>query len=92
MNFFDIGTGEIALILVIALMVFGPGKLPEIARGLGKAVHEFRKYSSALTRDFKEEFEKEVRATPGEDGGSPRKTGESVKRKAALPEEKGAKP
>ncbi len=90
MDFFDIGIGEIILILVIALTVFGPGKLPEIARGLGKAVHEFRKYSSALTMDFKEEFEKEVRATP-EESGSPRKTGESVKRKAASPEEKGAK-
>ncbi len=90
MDFLGIGPGELVLILIIALMVFGPGKLPEIARGLGKAVHEFRKYSSALTKDFKEEFEKEVRASPEEESGSPRRARKRrSKRKAALAKEKG---
>lgn len=89
MDFFNIGAGEIILILFIALLVFGPGKLPEIARGLGKAIHEFRKYSSALTRDFKEEFEKEVGKTPDEARESPQKTENVSELKAASPEKKG---
>ena len=64
MGFLGIGTGEFLLIAVIVLMVFGPGKMPEIARTLGRAVREFKKYSSALTKDFREEFEKQVKETP----------------------------
>ncbi len=60
MDFFGIGPGELVLVLVIAVMIFGPGKLPEFARGLGRAVREFRKYSTVLTKDFKDEFEKEL--------------------------------
>jgi TatA/E family protein of Tat protein translocase len=64
MDFFGIGPLELVLILVIALMVFGPGKLPELARQLGRAAREFRKASSELTHDFKQEFEKELNAEP----------------------------
>ncbi len=73
MEFFDIGWEEFLLIMVIALIVFGPGKMTEIARALGKAVREFRKYTSALTKDFREEFEKEVRATPETQNRKPEK-------------------
>ncbi|TCK59480.1 Sec-independent protein translocase subunit TatA/TatB [Seleniivibrio woodruffii] len=41
---FGLGFGEIILILAIALVVVGPKKLPEIAKGLGKGYGEFRKY------------------------------------------------
>jgi sec-independent protein translocase protein TatA/sec-independent protein translocase protein TatB len=41
---FGLGFGEILLILAIALVVVGPKKLPEIAKGLGKGYGEFRKY------------------------------------------------
>ena len=37
-----IGTGEILLILVIVLILFGPKKLPELARAVGKSVREYR--------------------------------------------------
>ena len=40
---FGIGSGEIILILLIALLVFGPARLPEIAKKLGEASREFRK-------------------------------------------------
>lgn len=40
---FDLGMGEITLILVVAVVVFGPEKLPEVSRALGKGVREFRK-------------------------------------------------
>ncbi len=40
---FNIGMPELILILVIALVVFGPGKLPEIGNALGKAIREFKR-------------------------------------------------
>ena len=64
MDFFGIGPMELFLILLLALIVFGPGKLPELAKQLGRAVREFRKASSELTHDFRQEFEKELNAEP----------------------------
>ncbi len=64
MDFFGIGPMELLLILILSLIVFGPGKLPELARQLGRGIREFRKASSELTHDFKEEFEKELNAEP----------------------------
>ena len=46
---FGIGVPELILILVVGLIVFGPGKLPEMGRSLGKGLREFRKASNALT-------------------------------------------
>ena len=45
---FGMGAGELILILVIALLIFGPKKLPELAKGIGKAMREFRRASSDL--------------------------------------------
>ncbi len=42
MTMFGIGIPELLLILVIGLIVFGPGKLPEIGKALGKSMHEFK--------------------------------------------------
>jgi len=42
-DMFNIGMTELILILVIALVVFGPGKLPEVGKALGKGLQEFRK-------------------------------------------------
>lgn len=42
-DMFGLGLYELLFILVIALIVFGPGKLPQIGSGLGKAIHDFRK-------------------------------------------------
>jgi len=46
---FGIGVPELILILVVGLIVFGPGKLPEMGRTLGKGIREFRKASNALS-------------------------------------------
>lgn len=46
MPFPNIGPGELILILVIALVVLGPGKLPDVAASLGKSLREFRKAAS----------------------------------------------
>jgi sec-independent protein translocase protein TatA len=40
---FSFSMPELVLILVIALVVFGPGKLPEVGKALGKGIQEFRK-------------------------------------------------
>jgi len=50
-----IGGWEILIIMIIALMLFGAKKIPEIARGLGKAIKEFKR----ITNEIKTEFEKE---------------------------------
>jgi len=51
---FGIGAGEFILIMIVGLIVFGPSKLPEIGRSLGKMIHEFRKAQSALTATLAE--------------------------------------
>ncbi len=51
---FGIGVPELIVIMVIALIVFGPGKLPEIGGAVGKSVREFRKATSDVTREFNE--------------------------------------
>lgn len=40
---FGLGVQELLIILVIALVLFGPGKLPQIGSGLGKAIRDFKK-------------------------------------------------
>ena len=49
---FGIGMQELAIILVVALLVLGPRRLPEFARTLGKGLGEFRKASNDLKRSF----------------------------------------
>lgn len=49
---FGIGGSELILILLVALLVFGPGKLPELARGLGKAMGEFNRAKMDLQREI----------------------------------------
>lgn len=46
-----IGTMELILILGIALVVFGPSKLPELGRTLGKTLNEFKKFSNDIKAD-----------------------------------------
>ncbi|HSF30355.1 MAG TPA: twin-arginine translocase TatA/TatE family subunit [Candidatus Tectomicrobia bacterium] len=46
---YGIGIPELVIVLVLALVVFGAGKLPEIGRGLGKAIKEFKAASKELT-------------------------------------------
>ncbi|MFZ5986069.1 MAG: twin-arginine translocase TatA/TatE family subunit [Bacillota bacterium] len=46
-----IGFGELILILVIALIIFGPGKLPSVGSAIGKAFSEFKKASKDLTSE-----------------------------------------
>jgi sec-independent protein translocase protein TatA len=54
--FGSLGIPELILIFIVALIVFGPKRLPEIGRTLGKAMSEFKK----ATDDFKHTIEREV--------------------------------
>ena len=53
---FDIGLPELLLIIVVALVVFGPNKLPELAKAFGRAMREFKK----ATEEVKESFDAET--------------------------------
>lgn len=50
----SLGFGEMALIFVIALIVFGPRKLPELGRSLGTAMREFRRSLNQIQRELEE--------------------------------------
>ena len=49
----NIGAPELIIILVIALLILGPGKLPEVGASIGKSIREFRKASSDLSDSVK---------------------------------------
>ena len=57
MNFLNIGTAELMLILLIALIVVGPRRLPELGRNLGKIMNDLRKISQEFTTDLTRELE-----------------------------------
>jgi TatA/E family protein of Tat protein translocase len=54
--FGSIGGTEILIILVIALVVFGPKRLPELGRTIGKGLGEFRRASNDLKRSLEDEI------------------------------------
>ena len=52
----SVGMPELIIILVIALIIFGPRKLPELGRSLGRSIGEFRKASNELKSTLEEEI------------------------------------
>ena len=62
---FGIGLQELAVILLIALVIFGPAKLPQIGSGLGKAIRDFKKgVSDDDPDDATKETQKETKDLP----------------------------
>ncbi len=89
------GIGEILLILVIALIIFGPGKIPEIARTLGRTVRAFRKATSDLTTAVTKELNTEekpsqphLRYTSNEDAKESSDTNKANPTEEALANQK----
>jgi sec-independent protein translocase protein TatA len=62
----NIGPLELAIVLIIALVVFGPKRLPELGRSLGRGIREFR---GSLGGDREEREEREQREIPPGDPG-----------------------
>jgi len=64
--FMNIGTQEMILIVIVALVLFGGKKLPEIARGLGRGIREFKDASDDIKREISDQinnFDKELDVT-----------------------------
>ncbi len=55
--FGKIGAPELILILGIALVIFGPGKLPEIGKAFGNAIGEFKSHANKISEDVKVDIE-----------------------------------
>lgn len=64
---FGLGPAEVVLVLIIALIVFGPGRLPEIGSALGKTIREFRQASAEITQEFTREIEETKRVVEAQE-------------------------
>jgi TatA/E family protein of Tat protein translocase len=53
--FFDISAGELIIILLVAFVVFGPSRIPEIARKIGRGINEVRRASDEIKREITKE-------------------------------------
>jgi sec-independent protein translocase protein TatA len=83
--FGSIGVPELIIILTIALIIFGPRKLPELGRSLGRSLNEFKRASNELRHTLDEEIRIEdqrstERQRPSETVVSPRHDDEPVPR------------
>ena len=58
-----IGFPEMLVILVVALIIFGPRKLPELGRSLGRSINEFKRASNELRNTLDDEIRSEERKT-----------------------------
>lgn len=56
--FFDIGTGELFILLLLVLIFFGPKQIPSIARSIGRGLYELRRASDQIKREVMQEAEK----------------------------------
>ena len=89
MDFFGVGPWEVLLILIVALLVIGPEKIPGIARTLGRTVRAVRRASSELTSAVTRELEAAEKAdkqpTPPRDAATRPSAGEATPSAADVP-------
>jgi sec-independent protein translocase protein TatB len=98
---FGIGMQELLLILVIALIILGPKKLPDVAKALGKAMNEFKRATSDLKESLdvdhnlntvKKSFDTMNETKPSEGVAAPDPGASEVKPPASSSEEAAPKP
>lgn len=65
--FSNIGVPGLILILTVALVIFGPNKLPEIGRAFGKSIREFKKATDGIAEDIKEELKADIKEAKQEE-------------------------
>ena len=53
----NIGIPELIIVLVLALIIFGPGKLPEVGKSIGKSINEFKRASKEIQNDITDTVE-----------------------------------
>jgi len=63
----SLGTGEILLILVIVLLLFGAKRLPEVGRSLGRGIREFKMATKEITSDIEDDEKPRVKPKPREE-------------------------
>jgi TatA/E family protein of Tat protein translocase len=61
MDFLGTGWGEILLILIVALLLWGPGKIIEVSRSIGKMIYAFKKAAGDITTQVSRELEEQKR-------------------------------
>ena len=62
--FFGLGTPEIILICFVILLLFGAKRLPELARGLGTSIQEFKKASNEAEREIRQSIDEQPKSPP----------------------------
>ena len=55
---FGLGMGELFMIFLVAMLFFGPKKIPELAKGIGEAIRDFEKSRNEMREEIKEEVAK----------------------------------
>ncbi len=78
----NLGMPELILILALALLLFGPKKLPEIGKQVGKALGEFKRTSNELKRTIEDEMDRATKETPS---GEPPPPGSTPASEAPKP-------
>ena len=64
MDLFGMGFGEIVLIIVLALIIWGPGRIADIGRTLGRMAHALKKATSDITAQITKETEEQEKKRP----------------------------
>jgi len=68
----SIGWPELVVLLVVVLIIFGPGKLPDIGNAIGRGVREFRKASNDLESSIRGETKKPSAPAPADETPEPK--------------------
>jgi Tat protein translocase TatB subunit len=82
----NVGAPELLVVMIVALLVLGPEKLPEVARKVGNVVGELRRMSAGFQAEVRDAFQEPVRLPPAEpDPAAPQPADAALPDPAAAP-------